>query len=172
MGRERSGTSPGIWEAEWSASLSLITDHSWGIKLTQMTSQVSPVDDVDLSAFVNSKSVLGGFVIEITLLEAERVSGSCCGLQLGATGGTTRPFPVGLRRMVCSPVERNIPPPTRLGLASMRAFCASLNPRGGVDEEGEGVDRFSSFGIAGAGVAESTISMGIRRRFGRVDGWA
>ena len=74
-------------------------------------------------------------------------------------------------KIECSPVERNIPPPTRLGLAAARASRASLNVRsceadGTRDDADGGSDCVLLDWDAGsAGFEGSTISIGIRRRF-------
>ena len=72
-------------------------------------------------------------------------------------------------KIECSPVERNIPPPTRLGLAAARASRASLNVRScETDGTRDGADGESDCMLldGSAGFVGSTISIGIRRRLG------
>jgi hypothetical protein len=88
-----------------------------------------------------------------------------------AEAGWGAPFPE-TSKTECSPVERNIPPPTRLGLAAARASRASLNVRScetdGTrdDADGESDCALLDWDVGSAGFVGSTISIGIRRRFG------
>lgn len=126
-------------------------------KLTFMNLHLSFGDSNDSHDLTKSNRVIGGLV-DCTFGAAGFVSGA----PLAGAGDGGAVVAVDLAfffspfsTIVCSPVERKMPPPARLGFAFSRACLASLNELGlGVVDGGIGVCGFCDGGDFFVGTTE------------------